>query len=69
MISRHLSLFRVVAAPSVECFAMEPYPDSVFNGRRIKNGWQNSGLPWTYEINLEIIWIPEHRRTAVEQPK
>ena len=44
-------------------------PDSVFNGRRMKNGWQNSGLPWTYEINLEQIWIPEDLRTGVEQPK
>ena len=44
-------------------------PDSVFNGRRMKNGWQNSGLPWTYEIDLEQIWIPENLRTAVEQPK
>ena len=44
-------------------------PDSVFNGRRMKNGWQNSGLPWTYEINLEQIWIPEKLRTTVKQPK
>ena len=44
-------------------------PDSVFKGRRMKNGWQNSGLPWTYEINLEQIWIPENLRTDVEQPR
>ena len=24
-------------------------PDSVFLGQRLKNGWKNSGLPWTYE--------------------
>jgi len=23
--------------------------DSVFLGQRLKNGWKNSGLPWTYE--------------------
>ena len=26
-------------------------PDSVFDGVRMKNGWKNSGLPWTYEID------------------
>ena len=25
-------------------------PDSIFNGRRLKNGWKNSGCPWTYEL-------------------
>jgi rhodanese-related sulfurtransferase len=24
-------------------------PDSVFQGQRLKNGWKNSGNPWTYE--------------------
>ena len=42
-------------------------PDSVFNGRRMKNGWQNSGLPWTYEINLDQVWIPEKFKAAIEQ--
>jgi len=42
-------------------------PDSVFNGRRMKNGWQNSGLPWTYEIDLERIWIREEFKAAIEQ--
>ena len=42
-------------------------PDSVFNGRRMKNGWQNSGLPWTYEINLDQVWIPERFKAAIEQ--
>ena len=42
-------------------------PDSVFNGRRMKNGWENSGLPWTYEIDLERIWIPEELKAAIEQ--
>jgi rhodanese-related sulfurtransferase len=26
-------------------------PNSVFNGQRLVNGWKNSGLPWTYDIN------------------
>jgi hypothetical protein len=23
-------------------------PDSFFHGMRVKNGWKNAGLPWTY---------------------
>ncbi len=42
-------------------------PESVFNGRRMKNGWENSGLPWTYEIDLERIWIPDNLETVFEQ--
>ena len=26
-------------------------PYSIFNGRRLKNGWKNSGCPWTYELS------------------
>jgi len=26
---------------------------SVFKGQRLKNGWKNSGLPWTYKPELE----------------
>jgi rhodanese-related sulfurtransferase len=25
-------------------------PDSQFNGKRKKNGWKNTGLPWTYDL-------------------
>jgi len=39
-------------------------PESVFHGRRMKNGWQNSGLPWTYELDPERIWMPENRETT-----
>ena len=42
-------------------------PESVFKGRRMKNGWQNSGRPWTYEIDLNRVWIPEEFKAAVEQ--
>jgi hypothetical protein len=30
-------------------------PESVFQGQRMKNGWKNSGLPWTYHIDPERI--------------
>ena len=28
-------------------------PDSVYHGQRLKNGWKNSGIPWTYKLNPE----------------
>ena len=30
-------------------------PDSVHHGKRMKNGWKNSGAPWTYELDPERI--------------
>jgi len=30
-------------------------PGSVFEGKRLKNGWKNSGLPWTYTPDPERI--------------
>ena len=38
-------------------------PDSVYQGRRLKNGWKNSGLPWTYKPD------PEKMRFASHEPK
>ena len=32
-------------------------PESVFQGKRMKNGWKNSGIPWTYDINPEQVII------------
>ena len=26
-------------------------------GKRFKNGWKNSGIPWTDKLNPELIWI------------
>ena len=25
-------------------------PESTYFGKRMKNGWKNSGLPWTYDV-------------------
>ena len=36
-------------------------PDSVFKGQRLVNGWKNTGLPWTYEIDPERMLLPEKR--------
>ena len=34
-------------------------PGSVFQGQRLKNGWKNSGLPWTYKLDAERILLPK----------
>jgi rhodanese-related sulfurtransferase len=34
-------------------------PESVFDGMRMKNGWKNAGLPWTYEIDPDHMLLPE----------
>ncbi len=34
-------------------------PESVFDGKRMKNGWKNSGLPWVYDIDPEKIILLE----------
>ena len=28
-------------------------PESVFDGMSTKNGWKNSGLPWSYDLDPE----------------
>ncbi len=28
-------------------------PDSLFRGQRLRNGWKNSGLPWTFDLSPE----------------
>jgi rhodanese-related sulfurtransferase len=33
-------------------------PSSSDYGKRFKNGWKNSGIPWTDKLNPELIWIP-----------
>jgi hypothetical protein len=31
---------------------------SVFKGKRMKNGWKNSGLPWTCDLDPEKMRLP-----------
>jgi rhodanese-related sulfurtransferase len=33
-------------------------PASVFNGQRLKNGWKNSGCPWSYKLSPEQMLLP-----------
>jgi len=31
-------------------------PENLYNGKRMKNGWKNYGLPWTYSLKPELVW-------------
>jgi rhodanese-related sulfurtransferase len=31
--------------------------DSVFQGQRLKNGWKNSGCPWTYKLTPDRLLL------------
>jgi rhodanese-related sulfurtransferase len=37
-------------------------PESVYIGKRMKNGWKNSGSPWTYDVNPELTCLPSINR-------
>jgi rhodanese-related sulfurtransferase len=34
-------------------------PESVFVGQRMKNGWKNSGLPWTCDLTPDRMSLPK----------
>ncbi len=37
-------------------------PNSIFDGQRVVNGWKNSGLPWTYDVDPDRLVLPvEHQ--------
>lgn len=33
-------------------------PDSVYQGQHMKNGWKNSGCPWTYKLTPDRMVLP-----------
>ena len=33
-------------------------PSNSNYGKRFKNGWRNSNIPWTDRLNPELMWIP-----------
>ncbi len=35
-------------------------PASSSHGKRLKNGWKNSGIPWTDQLNPQLMWIPSN---------
>ena len=41
-------------------------PDSVFDGMRRRNGWQMSGLPWTYALDPATMTLPASDATNLQ---
>ena len=39
-------------------------PLSVFQGQRLKNGWKNSGLPWTYKLDYKSVKLTNRQESA-----
>lgn len=33
-------------------------PGSYNNGKRLVNGWKNSGAPWTYKLDPKLMYLP-----------
>ena len=33
--------------------------ESYFEGKRMRNGWKNSGAPWTYELDPDLVYRPD----------
>ena len=31
-------------------------PSSAYCGKRMQNGWKNSGSPWTYDVDEKLLW-------------
>ncbi|MEE4275733.1 MAG: rhodanese-like domain-containing protein [Thermoleophilia bacterium] len=31
-------------------------PGSAYHGKRMRNGWKNSGLTWTYDCDPSLLW-------------
>ena len=42
-------------------------PENLYDGKRMKNGWKNSGLPWTYKIDRERVWLPEDEKPEADK--
>jgi rhodanese-related sulfurtransferase len=36
-------------------------PTSAYHGKRMKNGWRNSGAPWTYDCDTGRLWLEGSR--------
>ena len=34
-------------------------PESIFHGQRLKNGWKNSGLPYTSDVDPKLMLFPK----------
>ena len=36
-------------------------PGNLYAGKRMKNGWKNSGVPWTYSLDPGLMRLPSSR--------
>ena len=34
-------------------------PGSYYDGKRMRNGWKNSGAPWTYDLDPRLMYLAE----------
>jgi len=41
---------------------------SVFHGKRMRNGWKNAGLPWTYEVDPERVLLSAEPEEPAGKP-
>jgi rhodanese-related sulfurtransferase len=35
--------------------------DSYYKGKRMKDGWRNAGLPWTYDLDAKLVYMPPNK--------
>jgi len=33
-------------------------PESAYHGKRMRNGWKNAGMPWTFDLDPALVWHP-----------
>lgn len=36
-------------------------PQSMYVGQRMKNGWKNSGVPWTFKADPKLMHLPQDK--------
>lgn len=53
----------------IDGFEGDPINDSesYFDGKHMKNGWKNSGAPWTYQLDPRLIYLPPQEKALPTQ--
>ena len=36
-------------------------PESIYHGQRLRNGWKNAGIPWTYALEFNLLRVPQEK--------
>ena len=39
-------------------------PQSPNHGKRMKDGWRISNLPWTYDLDVNLVYLPKGKPKA-----